>query len=78
MPWQVTKCEFTTSTGRLDIWLDFKSIDMGDHWLAVNSGIDDLTVSGLAMDPGNSSVLYACGPNGVYKTLVGGEVNDVR
>ena len=50
-----------------------KSSDGGDHWLAVNSGIDELMVSGLAMDPGNSSVLYACGPNGVYKTLVGGE-----
>ena len=26
------------------------------------------------MDPSNPAVLYACGPNGVYKTLTGGEV----
>ena len=47
---------------------------MGDHWFAVNSGLGDLSVTGLAMDPGNYSVLYACGPSGVYKTLTGGEV----
>ncbi len=51
----------------------FKSLDGGDHWFAVNSGINDLSVDGLAMDPGNPAVLYACGPNGVYKTLTGGE-----
>ena len=53
----------------------FKSSDGGDHWLAVNSGLDELSVSGLAMDPANSSVLYACGPSGVYKTLTGGEAH---
>ena len=52
----------------------FKSLDGGDHWFAVNSGLGDLSVWGLVMDPDNSSVLYACGPNGVYKTLTGGEV----
>ena len=52
----------------------FKSLDGGDHWFAVNSGLGDLSVWGLVMDPGNSSVLYACGPSGVYKTLTGGEV----
>src|SRR4029077_13178320 len=46
----------------------FKSSDGGDHWLTVNSGLDELDVSGLAMDPSNPAVLYACGPNGVYKT----------
>jgi photosystem II stability/assembly factor-like uncharacterized protein len=51
----------------------FKSNDGGDHWRAVNSGLDDLSVNGLVMDPGDSSILYACGPNGVYKTLTGGE-----
>ena len=40
----------------------FKSLDGGDHWFAVNSGLDELTVDGLAMDPGNPAVLYACGP----------------
>ncbi len=52
----------------------FKSLDGGDHWLAVSSGLDELTVAGLAMDPSNPAVLYACGPNGVYKTLTGGEL----
>ena len=49
----------------------FKSSDGGDHWLAVSSGLDELTVEGLAMDPSDPAVLYACGPNGVYKTLTG-------
>jgi uncharacterized protein (TIGR03437 family) len=52
----------------------FKSLDGGDHWFAVNSGLGELSVLGLAMDPRNPAVLYACGPNGVYKTLTGGEV----
>jgi uncharacterized protein (TIGR03437 family) len=52
----------------------FKSLDGGDHWFAVNSGLDELAVSGLAMDPRNPGVLYACGPNGVYKTATGAEV----
>ena len=51
----------------------FKSRDGGSHWLAINSGIDNPAVLGLAMDPGNPSVLYACGPSGVYKTVHGGE-----
>jgi hypothetical protein len=40
----------------------------------VNSGLDELSVDGLAMDPRNPAVLYACGPNGVYKTVTGGEM----
>jgi hypothetical protein len=56
----------------------FKSSDGGDHWLAVNSGLDELTVDGLSMDPSNPAVLYACGHNGVHKTLTGGEVQSVN
>ena len=52
----------------------FKSLDGGDHWFAVNSGLDELAVYGLGMDPRNPGVLYACGPNGVYKTATGAEV----
>jgi hypothetical protein len=52
----------------------FKSLDGGDHWFAVNSGLGDLSVWGLVIDPDNSAVLYACGPSGVYKTVTGGEV----
>ena len=51
----------------------FESLDGGDHWFAVNSGIDDLRVQGLAMDPNDPTVLYACGPSGVYKTITGGQ-----
>ena len=51
----------------------FKSLDGGDHWFAVNSGLSDLSVLGLAMDPAKPSVLYACGPSGVFKTLTGAE-----
>ena len=50
-----------------------KSLDGGDHWLALNAGTDNLTVEGLAMDPNKPGVLYACGPNGVYKTAPGGK-----
>jgi hypothetical protein len=35
-------------------------------------------VIGLAMDPGNPAVLYACGPDGVYKTVTGGEASTSR
>jgi photosystem II stability/assembly factor-like uncharacterized protein len=52
----------------------FKSLDAGDNWFAVNSGLDELTVIGLAMDPSDPAVLYACGPNGVYKTVTAAEV----
>jgi hypothetical protein len=47
----------------------FKSLDGGDHWFAVNSGLSDLTVVGLAMDSGNPAVLYASGPSGVFKMV---------
>jgi uncharacterized protein (TIGR03437 family) len=51
----------------------FKSLDGGDNWFAVNSGLSDLSVLGLAMDPAKPSILYACGPSGVFKTLTGAE-----
>ena len=31
----------------------FNSRDGGDHWFAVNSGLGNLSVWGLVMDPGN-------------------------
>lgn len=52
----------------------FKSLDGGDHWFAVNLGLDELNVNGLAIDPENPAVLYACGPHGVYKRVDRGEV----
>jgi uncharacterized protein (TIGR03437 family) len=52
----------------------FKSLDGGDRWFAVNSGLGELAVYGLSMDPRNPGVLYACGPDGVFKTVTGAEV----
>jgi len=52
----------------------FKSLDGGDHWFPFNLGLSDLSVLGLAMDPVNSSVLYASGPSGVFKTVCGIDV----
>jgi photosystem II stability/assembly factor-like uncharacterized protein len=52
----------------------FKSRDGGDHWFPVNLGLSDLSVFGLAMDPVNSSILYASGRSGVFKTVSGAEV----
>jgi photosystem II stability/assembly factor-like uncharacterized protein len=52
----------------------FKSLDGGEHWFPVNLGLSDLSVFGLAMDPVNSSVLYASGRSGVFKTVSGAEV----
>jgi uncharacterized protein (TIGR03437 family) len=46
----------------------FKTLDGGAHWFGVNSGLMGPLVSGLAMDPANSSVLFACGAFGVFKT----------
>jgi photosystem II stability/assembly factor-like uncharacterized protein len=51
----------------------FKSLDGGDHWFPVNLGLSDLSVFGLAMDPVNPAVLYACGLSGVFKTVTGAE-----
>src|SRR5262249_47704951 len=55
----------------------FKSLDGGDHWFAVNSGLGDLSVSGLAIDRTNPAVLYASGSGGVFRTFTVGEVQSV-
>ncbi len=51
----------------------FKSRDGGDQWSPVNAGLDEVYVYALVMDPRDPAILYAAGPNGVYKTLTGGE-----
>src|SRR5262249_34509258 len=51
----------------------FKSTNSGGTWAAVNTNLTSLDVRALAMDPSNSSVLFA-GTNagGIFKTTDGG------
>ena len=51
----------------------YKTYDRGNHWSAVNEGIENVAVFALAMDPNEPSVLYVTGPEGTYKTTSGGE-----
>jgi hypothetical protein len=56
----------------------FKSIDAGEHWLARNTGLPNLVIDALAIDPVRPSVLYASGEqgpqteSGLYKAIDGG------
>ena len=50
----------------------FRSTDAGGSWSAVNGGLTDLTVFGLAIDPSDPRTLYAGTPAGVFRTLTGG------
>ncbi len=45
----------------------FKSTDGGRNWFPINSGLDDLGVFGLAMDPEFPDTLYASTNSSVYK-----------
>src|SRR5437764_1476067 len=68
-----TVCTSFPPTPTFCAWMPVvRSVPEGEF--AVNSGLDQLNVSGLAIDPRNPALLYACGPNGVYKTVTGGEV----
>jgi hypothetical protein len=42
----------------------FKSIDGGESWSAVNSGLTTLSVNSLAIDPQDSSTVYAATAGG--------------
>jgi hypothetical protein len=44
----------------------FRSLDGGASWSAINSGLSDSSVFGLATDPHRSGTLYVCGPHGVF------------
>jgi photosystem II stability/assembly factor-like uncharacterized protein len=51
----------------------YKSTDGGAHWTAANSGLTASSYYSLAIDPSNSSVLYAGpGPGRIFKTTDGG------
>jgi hypothetical protein len=51
----------------------FKSLNAGASWFAINDGLTDLRVFGLALDPTRPNVLYVGGAAGVFKTETGGE-----
>jgi hypothetical protein len=51
----------------------FKSTDRGATWAPINTGLSDLAVQALAIDPVHDSTLYAGTANGlVWKTIDGG------
>lgn len=51
----------------------FKSSDAAETWRAVNLGLDNTGVTGLAIDPVDPETLYAATNSSVYKTETGGE-----
>jgi photosystem II stability/assembly factor-like uncharacterized protein len=51
----------------------FKSLNGGDSWAAINTGLDDLNVFGIALDADSPDILYVSTNSSVYKTTSGGE-----
>lgn len=49
-----------------------KSTDNGGSFVAVNNGLDDLTITAMVMDPTNPEVVYASAAFSMYKTVNGG------
>jgi photosystem II stability/assembly factor-like uncharacterized protein len=50
----------------------FKSLNGGNSWAAINSGLDDLNVFGIALDSDSPEILYVSTNSSVYKTTSGG------
>jgi gliding motility-associated-like protein len=50
----------------------FKSTDGGQTWLQSNSGMGNVTVGKLIIDPNNSQILLAATSSGVYRSTNGG------
>jgi photosystem II stability/assembly factor-like uncharacterized protein len=46
----------------------FKSIDGGNHWSPVNSGLTNLAIQALTVDPLNPATVYAGTGAGVFKS----------
>lgn len=44
----------------------YKTVDGGNSWFAVNTGLESLDVLAVALDPSNSSVLYAAAGESLY------------
>jgi photosystem II stability/assembly factor-like uncharacterized protein len=51
----------------------FKSNDGAETWFPINSGLDDLSVFGLAMAPGSPNILYAATFSSVHKKRTSGK-----
>ena len=52
----------------------YKSTDSGAHWSPASSGLDNLYINSLAVDPSNADVLYAGTYSmGIYKSTNGGD-----
>ena len=54
----------------------FKSLNGGASWVAINTGLDDLGVFGIALAPDSPDTLYVSTNSSVYKTTSGGETSE--
>jgi gliding motility-associated-like protein len=50
----------------------FKSTDGGQTWIQFNSGMGNVTVGKLIIDPNNTQILIAATSSGIYRTTNGG------
>jgi photosystem II stability/assembly factor-like uncharacterized protein len=50
----------------------FKSTDGGTNWEAKNTGLGDLGVSSIVIDPKSTNIIYVATNGGVYKSIDGG------
>jgi photosystem II stability/assembly factor-like uncharacterized protein len=56
----------------------FKSLNGGDSWTVINTGLDDLGVFGIALDSDSPDILYVSTNSSVYKTTSGGEMSETK
>jgi photosystem II stability/assembly factor-like uncharacterized protein len=47
-------------------------VSVAADWTAINSGVTNLDIRVLAIDPINNGIVYAGGPSGLFKTVDGG------
>lgn len=52
----------------------YKSVDRGKSWRFINNGLHEYGVYSMAISRSNPKILYAMTPNGMAKTINGGEV----
>ena len=50
----------------------YKSTDGGANWFALNTGLPNIRVDALAIDPSTPTTLYVGTDSGVYKSTDGG------